>query len=60
MYAGFVDMCVEHIPSPVANARAKVEHAYTGSLDSDLAEEMCQCQADVSVPFYHILYDLRM
>lgn len=41
-------MCVEHISSPVSNARSKVEHAYTGPLTSELAEEMCLCSADVS------------
>lgn len=45
-FTGFVDMCEEHIPSPVTNARRKIEHAYTGPMDSDLAEEMVQCQAD--------------
>ena len=42
-------MCVEHIPSPVDNAGRKVEHTYTGPSDSDLAEELFQCQADVSL-----------
>ncbi|KAI2666393.1 116 kDa U5 small nuclear ribonucleoprotein component [Labeo rohita] len=32
----FVDMCVQHIPSPQGGARAKIEHSYTGGLDSDL------------------------
>ncbi|XP_025094078.1 116 kDa U5 small nuclear ribonucleoprotein component-like [Pomacea canaliculata] len=45
-FTGFVDMCVEHISSPVSNARSKVEHAYTGPLTSELAEEMCLCSAD--------------
>lgn len=45
-FTGFVDMCVEHILSPVDNARRKVEHTYTGPSDSDLAEEMFRCQAD--------------
>ena len=46
---GFVDMCEEHILSPVQNARRKVEHTYTGPVDSDLAEELFRCQADVSL-----------
>ena len=45
---GFVDMCEEHIPSPVQSARKKVEHTYTGPADSDLAEELFRCQPDVS------------
>ena len=40
-------MCVEHVPSPVDNAKRKVEHIYTGPSDSDLAEEMAQCEAEV-------------
>ncbi|BFY97191.1 hypothetical protein BsWGS_00231 [Bradybaena similaris] len=45
-FTGFVDMCVDHIPSPVDNAKKKVEHIYTGPLDSDLAEEMVLCEAE--------------
>ncbi|GFN80643.1 116 kda u5 small nuclear ribonucleoprotein component protein [Plakobranchus ocellatus] len=45
-FTGFVDMCVEHVPSPVASAKKKVEHIYTGPADSDLAEEMSQCEAE--------------
>ncbi|XP_059160130.1 116 kDa U5 small nuclear ribonucleoprotein component-like [Physella acuta] len=45
-FTGFVDMCVEHIPSPVENAKRKIEHIYTGAMDSDLAEEMLQCEAE--------------
>ncbi|CAL1526130.1 unnamed protein product [Lymnaea stagnalis] len=48
-FTGFVDMCVEHIPSPVENAKRKIEHIYTGPMDSDLAEEMLQCEAEVNV-----------
>ncbi|KAJ9597250.1 hypothetical protein L9F63_011886, partial [Diploptera punctata] len=45
-FSGFVDMCVQHIPSPVDNAKLKVQHIYTGPLDSDLAEDMCNCDPD--------------
>uniref|UniRef100_A0A0B7BBZ6 116 kDa U5 small nuclear ribonucleoprotein component n=1 Tax=Arion vulgaris TaxID=1028688 RepID=A0A0B7BBZ6_9EUPU len=45
-FTGFVDMCVEHIPSPIDSARKKVEHIYTGPLDSELAEEMVMCEAE--------------
>lgn len=44
--SGFVDMCVHHIPSPVHNARTKVEHIYTGPTDSQLAEDMINCDPD--------------
>lgn len=47
--AGFVDMCVQHIPSPQGGARAKIEHSYTGGLDSDLGEAMTECDPDVCV-----------
>lgn len=46
--AGFVDMCVQHIPSPQEGARAKIEHNYTGGLDSDLGEAMAECDPEVS------------
>jgi len=45
-FAGFVDMCVKHISSPLANARTKVEHCYTGPLTSDLAESMMACDPE--------------
>lgn len=44
---GFVDMCVQHIPSPQGGARTKIEHTYTGGLDSDLAEAMTECDPEV-------------
>ncbi|CAI9741869.1 kDa U5 small nuclear ribonucleoprotein component-like [Octopus vulgaris] len=44
-FIGFTDMCVEHIPSPAANAHTKVEHMYTGPMDSELAESMVQCDS---------------
>ncbi|KAK7167517.1 hypothetical protein R3I94_001798 [Phoxinus phoxinus] len=45
-FTGFVDMCVQHIPSPQGGAKAKIEHSYTGGLDSDLAETMSECDPD--------------
>lgn len=45
--AGFVDLCVQHIPSPQGGARTKIEHTYTGGLDSDLAEAMTECDPEV-------------
>lgn len=47
--AGFVDLCVQHIPSPQEGARNKIEHTYTGGLDSDLGEAMAECDPDVSI-----------
>ena len=48
-YLGFTSMCVQHIPSPLANAYKKVEHVYTGPLDTELAASMTECDPDVSV-----------
>ena len=45
--AGFVDMCVQHIPSPVGAAEVKVQSTYTGPLDDQLAEAMTECDAEV-------------
>uniref|UniRef100_A0AAX7SRD4 116 kDa U5 small nuclear ribonucleoprotein component n=1 Tax=Astatotilapia calliptera TaxID=8154 RepID=A0AAX7SRD4_ASTCA len=45
-FTGFVDMCVQHIPSPQEGARNKIEHTYTGGLDSDLGEVMAECDPD--------------
>jgi len=41
-------MCVQHIPSPIDNARTKVENIYTGPLNSDLAQDMFDCNPNVS------------
>lgn len=47
---GFVDMCVQHIPSPKVGAKPKIEHTYTGGVDSDLGEAMSDCDPDVREP----------
>lgn len=40
---GFVDMVVEHIPSPLEGARAKIENTYTGPHDTDIVKAMETC-----------------
>nr|XP_061805606.1 116 kDa U5 small nuclear ribonucleoprotein component isoform X2 [Nerophis lumbriciformis] len=45
-FTGLVDMCVQHIPSPQDGARNKIEHTYTGGLDSDLGEAMAECDPE--------------
>ncbi|XP_061555832.1 116 kDa U5 small nuclear ribonucleoprotein component [Phycodurus eques] len=45
-FTGLVDMCVHHIPSPQDGARNKIEHTYTGGLDSDLGEAMTECDPE--------------
>lgn len=42
-------MCVDHIKSPLDNARSKIEHIYTGPMESDLVDMMVQCDSDVSL-----------
>ena len=46
-FLGFVDVCVQHIPSPVEAAKVKVQTTYTGPLDDQLAEAMTTCDAEV-------------
>lgn len=43
---GFVDMVVQHIPSPVEGAKQKLEKYYTGPTDSKTAESMLACDPD--------------
>ncbi|KAK2625721.1 hypothetical protein QTJ16_005033 [Diplocarpon rosae] len=43
---GFVDMIVEHFPSPVEAAEGKVERYYTGPLDTKVATAMKECRQD--------------
>ncbi|MPC12704.1 U5 small nuclear ribonucleoprotein component [Portunus trituberculatus] len=45
-FDGFVDMCVQHVPSPQAYGKHKVESTYTGPIDSDLALTMMQCDPE--------------
>jgi 116 kDa U5 small nuclear ribonucleoprotein component len=42
-------MCVQYIKSPQDNAKTKVEHIYTGPLDSEIAEDMIKCNPEVSL-----------
>lgn len=41
--SGFVDMIVDHIPSPVEGAKDKLERYYTGPLDSSVAQSIRTC-----------------
>jgi 116 kDa U5 small nuclear ribonucleoprotein component len=43
---GFVDMIVEHIPSPLEGAQKKLERYYTGPLDTKVAKAMACCDLD--------------
>jgi len=49
---GFVDMVLEHIPSPLEGAKTKVEHLYTGPLDTELANSMVTCNQDGPLVIY--------
>ncbi|ORY57172.1 P-loop containing nucleoside triphosphate hydrolase protein [Pseudomassariella vexata] len=43
---GFVDMVVQHIPSPLEAAQKQLERYYTGPLDTKVAESMKACDQD--------------
>ena len=43
---GFVDMVVEHIPSPVEAAELKLGRYYTGPMDTGVARAMHECNQD--------------
>ncbi|KAG9917293.1 1 U5 small nuclear ribonucleoprotein component, partial [Aureobasidium melanogenum] len=43
---GFVDMVVDHVPSPVEGAKQKLENYYTGPTDTKTAESMLSCDQD--------------
>lgn len=42
-FNGFVDMCVEHIKSPLENSKQKIDHIYTGPKEGALYEDMLNC-----------------
>ena len=41
--AGFVDMVLQHVPSPVEGAQNKLRRNYTGPLDTKVAAAMSSC-----------------
>jgi U5 small nuclear ribonucleoprotein component len=43
---GFVDMLVEHVPSPIEGTKKLLEMTYTGPLDSKVSESMIKCDQD--------------
>ncbi|KAI9022598.1 elongation factor Tu GTP binding domain-containing 2 [Hyaloraphidium curvatum] len=42
----FVEMVTKFAPNPLENARTKVEHIYTGPMDSAIAEAMMRCDPE--------------
>ncbi|KAI9496059.1 P-loop containing nucleoside triphosphate hydrolase protein [Zychaea mexicana] len=44
--SGFVDMVVQHVPSPAANALKRIQQIYTGPLDTEIAEAMEKCDPE--------------
>ena len=57
-HAGFATMCVDHINSPLAHARNKVEQSYTGPMDTELADSMLECDPDVGIS--HIQFNIHL
>uniref|UniRef100_A0A7S4BS45 Tr-type G domain-containing protein n=2 Tax=Chrysotila carterae TaxID=13221 RepID=A0A7S4BS45_CHRCT len=45
-YAGLVDACVAHLPSPLAGAKTKIENSYSGALSEPFVEDMLNCDAN--------------
>ena len=45
-FSGFTDMVANHIASPLDNAKTKVQHIYSGNLDTQRAADMINCDAD--------------
>jgi U5 small nuclear ribonucleoprotein component len=43
---GFMDMIVQHVPSPIDGAKRYLEKFYTGPLDTKTAESMDRCDQD--------------
>ncbi|ORX58889.1 P-loop containing nucleoside triphosphate hydrolase protein [Hesseltinella vesiculosa] len=48
----FVDMTVRHLPSPLENARNKVERLYSGPMDDVYASAMNTCDAEGPLMIY--------
>ncbi|XP_058445549.1 116 kDa U5 small nuclear ribonucleoprotein component [Malaya genurostris] len=48
-FSGFVDMCVEHIQSPLDNAQTKIDHIYTGVKESGIYQDMLNCDQNAQL-----------
>lgn len=44
--SGFVDMAVQHLPSPAEGVKRTLENYYTGPLDSAVGKAMSTCDSD--------------
>jgi len=45
-FTGFTEMCKDHIPSPVANAKSKVDQIYSGTTETERYDDMVRCDQD--------------
>lgn len=45
-FSGFVDMCVDHIKSPLDNAKNIIDHIYTGPKSHLMYDDMINCRQD--------------
>lgn len=48
-FSGFVDMCVEHIKSPLDNAKEKIDHIYTGPKEGVIYDGMVNCDQNAKL-----------
>lgn len=49
---GFVDMILEHVPSPVEAAEKKLKQYYTGPLNNKVAQSMIKCDPNGPLVMY--------
>lgn len=45
-FSGFVNMCVEHIKSPLDHSKTKIDHIYTGPKEGLIYNDMLNCDQD--------------
>jgi len=57
LLAGFAEMIVNMVKSPLENAPQKIEHIYTGPQDTELAQQMMKCDQDVNIIYFHIVWE---
>lgn len=52
-------MCVEHIHSPIENAKIKINHIYTGPNTSKIYDDMANCDQEGLLMvnnFFHLIF----
>ena len=57
---GLIEMLVDHVSSPANHAKIKTDHIYAGPGDNIMAEDMANCDPDVSSSLHLLLPSISL